>query len=105
MGALEEISVLARLILDHGERREVDALLVLVAGLHALAKIRAHELHPAPLPAPARDLTVKEAVSAYPISRSFLYERGEKLGVAHRTPHGRLIVIESALRAYLEGRR
>lgn len=99
---IEEIARLADAILQAGERREVLDLIALTAGRFALAKLRAHELQEQTA-LPARDLTVKEATAAYPISRAFIYERGEALGFAHRTEHGRIIVIESKLREYLEG--
>lgn len=101
---LAEISVRADAILSDGDRKEVTCLLALVAGLTAVAKMRLLELREQPS-APARHLTVKAAAAAFPVSRSFLYERGESLGLVNRTSTGRIIVIESALRAYLEGQR
>lgn len=50
-------------------------------------------------------ITVKRACSCYPVSASFLYERGEEVGIVHRTPQGKVTVIEEALREYLSGRR
>lgn len=100
---LEEIAARADAILETGCRREVLALLAVLAGRFAVAQERARELRE-PAAAPARALTVKEAASAFPISRSFLYERGEALGLVNRTSNGRVIVLERALREYLEGR-
>jgi len=100
---LAEIAVRADAILANGERKEVTCLLALVAGLTAVAKVRLLELRERVQP--ARALTVKAASAVYPVSRSFLYERGEALGLVNRTSTGRIIVIESALRAYLEGQR
>lgn len=100
---LAEIATRADAILANGERKEVTCLLALVAGLTAVAKVRLLELREPAVP-PARDLTVKAASAVYPVSRSFLYERGEALGLVHKTPEGRVIVLERALREYLEGR-
>jgi hypothetical protein len=47
---------------------------------------------------------VAEVVKRYPVNRSFLYESGEQLGIIHRPPNSkRVVVIEAALREYLEG--
>lgn len=100
---IAELALLADAILESGGRGEVLELLAFLAGRCAIAQIRARELHEQ-ASAPARDLTIREASSTYPVSRSFLYERGEALGLVHRTPEGRVIVIERALREYLEGR-
>lgn len=102
--SLDDIARQVDAILERSERREILALLALLAGRCELAKERASELRAAP--APARDLTVNAAAAAYPVSRSFLYERGEELGIAHRVDGTRkLIVNEAALRRLLEGRR
>ena len=102
---IAEIAARADAVLEDGERREVLALLALLAGRFAVAQIRARELRELATSAPARVLTVKDATTQFPVSRSFLYEHGEQLGILHRPPHGRVVVIESRLRAYLEGRR
>lgn len=102
--SLDNIARQVDAILERADRKDVIALLALLAGRCEVAKERASELRSAP--ASARDLTVNAAVSAYPVSRSFLYERGVELGVAHRIEGTRkLIVNEAALRRLLEGRR
>jgi hypothetical protein len=91
-------------ILDRGSRAEVLALLALLAGRLALAQERVRELRATE--AAPRTMTVPEAVRRYPLSRSFLYERGESLGIARRVEGARkLVVDEAALRLYLRGRR
>lgn len=99
---LAEIAARADAILETGCRREVLDLLALLAGRAAVAQERVREIREQAA-APARDLTVRAASAVYPVSRSFLYERGEALGLVHKTPEGKVTVIESALRAYLEG--
>jgi hypothetical protein len=100
---LQEIAARADHVLSHGTRKDVTGLLALVAGLAAVAQQRLIELREEPTV--SRVLTVKDAAAAYPVSRSFLYERGEALGLTHRTEHGKVVVRERALREYLEGTR
>ena len=100
---LEEIAASVDVILETGTRTDVLRLLAFLAGKFAVAKIRARELRHEEAKS-GRDLTVKQAAHQYPISSSFLYERGEQLGIVHKTPEGKVTVIEVALRKYLEGK-
>lgn len=107
LSRVDEIARLLALVRERGVRGEVLAVLALLVGEVVLFKDRSRELrlraaHP---PSLARDLTVAQAAAQYPVSRSFLYERGEDLGIAHR-PNGtrKLVVKEEALRRFLEGR-
>lgn len=105
VGNLDEISVRVDTIIERGARRELLALLALLAGRFAVAKERARELREASGARTDRVLTVAEAAAEYPVSRSFLYERGQALGFVRRTSTGKVTVIERALREYLEGKR
>lgn len=100
----DDIATPVDAILERGERRDIFALIAFLAGRLAIAKVRAREIRSDPVA--ARSLTVAQACAAYPVSRSFLYERGEALGVAHR-PDGtrKIVVLEAQLKAYLDGRR
>lgn len=104
---VNEIAQLIDAVVAGELRTELVSLLSVMAGRFVLVKERARDLrergyHVAV--SPSRMLTVAQATAIYPVSRSFLYERGEELGVAHR-PDGtrRLLIIEEKLKGYLSG--
>jgi len=102
-GPLEEIATRVDAILERGCQRDVLALLVLLAGRVAMAQVRIADRQAEPV---AHEITVAQAVERYPVSRSFLYERGEDLGIAVRVAGTRkLVVHEAALQSLLQGRR
>jgi hypothetical protein len=51
-------------------------------------------------------ITVAQACRKYPVSRSFLYERGEREGIVARPSGSRKLVVNTeALERWLDGRR
>lgn len=92
---LTEVERLVDLILQQGHREDVVALLALLVGRCALALERSRELLQAST-VPQGVLTVSQAVERYPVSRSWLYERGEGLGVARRLAGTRKLVVDEA---------
>jgi len=81
-----------------------DELVQLAATLAAWqARVMAALTAPPAAPAPDRMLTAEEATRAYGLSKSFLYARGEELGLARRPPGLRGVRFsERELRRWME---